>query len=215
MRATRLVRSARFGYRRIPKTCGAKHGIRNAPRKETDRDRDIQRERQLKVNVIGSWASNPRHWFCIRTRCGLWCVVAAQTCAILPLSLSPFLCLSPSLSRSSSLSLSLSLYIYIYIYIRGAPESRACQPCRLILIFFVVVAARKYGFAGISSNHTLAGPLWEGYHESRRCSRDTYLDSYITKYDTIRRHCEWAADVGWCLCDRVEVPSGRMCQLVS
>ena len=27
----------------------------------------------------------------------------------------------------------------------------------------------------------------EGYHESRRCSRDTYPESYITKYTSIRR----------------------------
>ena len=36
-------------------------------------------------------------------------------------------------------------------------------------------------------DHTLVGPLWEGYHESRRCSRDTHPESYITKYDSIRR----------------------------
>ena len=30
-------------------------------------------------------------------------------------------------------------------------------------------------------------PLWEGCRESRRCSRDTYLESYITKYTSIRR----------------------------
>ena len=28
---------------------------------------------------------------------------------------------------------------------------------------------------------------WEGYHESRRCSRDTYPETYITKYTSIRR----------------------------
>ena len=28
--------------------------------------------------------------------------------------------------------------------------------------------------------------LWEGYHESRRCSRDTYPESYITQYTSIR-----------------------------
>ena len=33
-----------------------------------------------------------------------------------------------------------------------------------------------------------SGPLWEGYHESRRCSRDTYPESYITKYTRIRRY---------------------------
>ena len=30
-------------------------------------------------------------------------------------------------------------------------------------------------------------PLWEEYRESRRCSRDTYPESYITKYASIRR----------------------------
>ena len=29
--------------------------------------------------------------------------------------------------------------------------------------------------------------LWEGSLESRRCSRDTYPQSYITKYTSIRR----------------------------
>ena len=29
--------------------------------------------------------------------------------------------------------------------------------------------------------------LWEGYNESRRCSRDTYPESYITKNTSIRR----------------------------
>jgi hypothetical protein len=31
-------------------------------------------------------------------------------------------------------------------------------------------------------------PLWEGYHESRRCSRDTYPESCITKYTCIVRY---------------------------
>ena len=38
-----------------------------------------------------------------------------------------------------------------------------------------------------SSLDTLVGPLLEGYHESRRCSKDTYPESYITKYTSIRR----------------------------
>ena len=33
-----------------------------------------------------------------------------------------------------------------------------------------------------SRDHTLAGPLWEGGRESRTYSRDTYPESYITKY---------------------------------
>jgi len=27
---------------------------------------------------------------------------------------------------------------------------------------------------------------WEGYHEGRRCSWDTYPESYITEYTSIR-----------------------------
>ena len=41
--------------------------------------------------------------------------------------------------------------------------------------------------AHASRDHTLAGPLWEGFRESRRCSRDTYPESYFTEYTSIRR----------------------------
>ena len=34
--------------------------------------------------------------------------------------------------------------------------------------------------AHASRDHTLAGPLWEGCHECRRCSRDTYPETYIS-----------------------------------
>ena len=43
----------------------------------------------------------------------------------------------------------------------------------------------------VGDRHPLVGPLWEVYHESRRCSRYTYPESYITKYTSIRR--EWLA----------------------
>ena len=39
--------------------------------------------------------------------------------------------------------------------------------------------------AHASRDHTLAGPLWEGCRESRRCSRDTYPESYITEYTLV------------------------------
>ena len=42
-------------------------------------------------------------------------------------------------------------------------------------------------FDHASRNHTLAGPLWEGCRESRRCSMDIYPESYTTKYTSIRR----------------------------
>ena len=42
--------------------------------------------------------------------------------------------------------------------------------------------------ACVESDRLRVGWLnWEGYHESRRCSRDTYPESYITKYTSIRR----------------------------
>ena len=30
-----------------------------------------------------------------------------------------------------------------------------------------------------------SGLLWEGFRESRRCSRDTYPESYITEYTSV------------------------------
>jgi len=38
-----------------------------------------------------------------------------------------------------------------------------------------------------NSLHRLEGPLWEGCRESKRGSMDTYPESYITKYTSIRR----------------------------
>ena len=35
--------------------------------------------------------------------------------------------------------------------------------------------------------HGVIDSGWKGYHESRRCSRDTYPESYTTKYPSIRR----------------------------
>ena len=59
------------------------------------------------------------------------------------------------------------------------------------------------GEAHALRDHILVGPLWEGYHESRRCSRNTHPESYITKYTSIRRlrdisrrPCSDAASVG-------------------
>ena len=43
------------------------------------------------------------------------------------------------------------------------------------------------GLEAASRDHTLVGPFWEEFRESRSCSRDTYPESYITKYTIIRR----------------------------
>jgi len=39
---------------------------------------------------------------------------------------------------------------------------------------------------GVIDSGLVGSTDWEGYHESRRCSRDTYPESYITKYTSIR-----------------------------
>ena len=39
--------------------------------------------------------------------------------------------------------------------------------------------------AHASRDHTLVGTLREGFRESRRCSRDIYPESYITKYNRL------------------------------
>ena len=49
----------------------------------------------------------------------------------------------------------------------------------------------------------LEGPLWEGYHESRRCSRNTYPESYSTKYTSSK--CV-------CVCDRQDC--GHPCNTI-
>ena len=55
------------------------------------------------------------------------------------------------------------------------------------------------------------GWLWEGYHESRRCPRDTYPDSYITKYTTKKNRENERACVCVCVCvrERDEIPPHR------
>ena len=42
------------------------------------------------------------------------------------------------------------------------------------------------GFVGSTDVHSSLPQGHEGYHESRRCSRDTYPESYITKSTSIR-----------------------------
>ena len=52
---------------------------------------------------------------------------------------------------------------------------------------WIVISDRlKVGWLNGYSFITSTGALWEGYHESRRCSRDTYPESYITKYTNVR-----------------------------
>jgi len=74
-----------------------------------------------------------------------------------------------------------------------ACTTRFAEPLSCELGTHKTVKARLWSwleplFRRKSRDHTLVGPLWEGgYHESRRRSRDTYLESYVTKYTSIRR----------------------------
>ena len=66
-----------------------------------------------------------------------------------------------------------------------------------------------------------SGLVWEGYRESRRCSRDTYPESYITKYTSIRRlrlrsggsgsHPKQRLRLGWGLGLRERRERGLIC----
>jgi len=73
---------------------------------------------------------------------------------------------------------------------RLAMPVTSCQIQDLILahsIYSKLTVCMEVDLSDRRRDHTLAGPLWEGYHESKRCSRDTYPESYITKYTSIRR----------------------------
>jgi len=73
------------------------------------------------------------------------------------------------------------MYIYIYIY------TYILHVC--ITTEVVTGDRRRVGLeAHASMGNTLVGPLWEGYHESRRCSRDTYPETHITKYAKVVCH---------------------------
>jgi len=70
-------------------------------------------------------------------------------------------------------------------------------------VFWERISALTFGLdwrngfeAHASRDHTLVGPLWEGYHESKTCSRDTYPESYVTKYTSIRRQIR-ACELPW------------------
>jgi len=69
------------------------------------------------------------------------------------------------------------MYIYIYIYIN---KKNVDDPTRKLRVA-ATVAAYWTVQASPEDRH------WEGYHESRRCSSNTYPESYITKYTSTRR----------------------------
>jgi len=81
------------------------------------------------------------------------------------------------------------------VEIFGDPTHIICQQetpqtWRIFITADVTYHVRQQGCLGrhqIVIERVERGGLWEGYHESRRCSRNTYPESYITKYTSIRR----------------------------
>ena len=47
--------------------------------------------------------------------------------------------------------------------------------------------------AGLGPRVLAVSGGWEGYRESRKCSRETYPESYITKYTSIRKFHSFSA----------------------
>ena len=68
-------------------------------------------------------------------------------------------------------------------------------------------ASPREASALAETNTGVDRPLWEEYHESRRCSRDTYPESYITKYTHAKRTTSCPAGrypaVSWKITERV------------
>ena len=105
------------------------------------------------------------------------------------------------LSQTSSISKNM------YSHLRSSKTDR----CMLI----------RWGLeAHASRDHTLAGPLWEGCRESRRCFRDTYPESYITKYTSTRKVIHGADEIinrcirSWIICAVIFVHQKRTDVLV-
>ena len=100
------------------------------------------------------------------------------------------LSLSPSLSFSLALALPLSFCLARALSLWGheathADEMRDKEECVLPLRCRAKMAHVRQTRLdrGLQVKVT---PLWEGYRESRRCSRASYPESYITKNTRIR-----------------------------
>ena len=51
----------------------------------------------------------------------------------------------------------------------------------------VLVLQQSWVYTGDRLSVGWLGPFFEGYRESRRCSRDTYPELFVTQYTSIRR----------------------------
>jgi hypothetical protein len=74
----------------------------------------------------------------------------------------------------------------IYFWRRKLAKRSSCQPLSSKLVAYKTAKARFWPWLSGKSPSTL-GPLWEGCRESRRCSRDTDSESWISRYTSIRR----------------------------
>ena len=74
---------------------------------------------------------------------------------------------------------------------KGNSNSHGARPVHLISTMIKWIRTSRLSIKKTRSA-TAAGRgvgfyIWEGYRESRRCLSDTYPESYITKYTSIRR----------------------------
>ena len=53
---------------------------------------------------------------------------------------------------------------------------------RFTIFGWFLTPGKLYKVRFRSNREQLTGPLWEGFRESRRCSRETYLELHIPEY---------------------------------
>ena len=109
---------------------------------------------------------------------------AAATCLGLCLFVSVSLSLSPFLSFSFSISLSLSLSLSLFL-------SHGCFANLRVVCCLSVAAVEAHvkqsrPDSGLKLRVIDSGLVGSTDGESKRCSRDTYPESYITKYTSLR-----------------------------
>jgi len=75
---------------------------------------------------------------------------------------------------------------------KGNSSSHGARPVHLTITMIKWIRTSRLSIKNSLSrkkktSSAIDSGLWEGRRESRRCSRDTYIQSYITKYTSIPR----------------------------
>ena len=107
----------------------------------------------------------------------------------------------------------MNIYIYTYIYIWIYParlivrisDTNLLEASLIITMIKWIRTSRlpiKNSLYAAMGAHVslLVGMMWEGCRASRRCSRDTFPKSYITKHTTITRRGVSRTRYTYCVC---------------